>query len=118
MNVTEYSKENFKMNKSWKEDIVRPKKAFGVDALLQRPVAGRRLLNLHGSREDVTVVRGSEYLWVENFHHFATDHREACMNMTARHEASLGHFGYSLIGLTKYFVSPAIEPYYVKIRGE
>ena len=79
------------------------------------PAHHRRLLEYNGPRTNITVTKGKEYSWVEHWAEVARNNTDVCGAVINKHESEVAHFGYSLIGLKKFIVSPALKPYYVTL---
>ena len=56
----------------------------------------RRLLELHGSRSNITVIKGSEFQWEESFNTYAAANDRMCQEVFEKYEARVNAFGYSL----------------------
>ena len=74
----------------------------------------RRLLELHGSADDVKVIKDSEYLWVDVFHEYAANHQQQCSKMVDTYEASVNRFGYSLKEPRRFWMAKGVAAWYVR----
>ena len=79
-----------------------------------QPRKGRGLLELHGSRTNITVVADSEFLWIETFNRFAAVHKSHCDAMILKYEARVNKYGYSLVTPRKFWKPAPYEDQYIK----
>jgi hypothetical protein len=82
---------------------------------LIRPAA-RKLSYLRGDREQVQVLKGMEFHWIDDFVAFNTSTlgNNTCSSLFARFEPLIKPFGYSLVNFTHITKPKAFEPYYIK----
>ena len=89
-----------------------------TDKTVERPWmqhAHRRLLEYHGSRANITVIKGSEFTWVQSFSKYESDHhRMECRAAIKQYEARVNAFGYSLANMKKYHDPGAFSQWHVK----
>ena len=77
-----------------------------TDKTVERPwmhAHRRGLLEYHGSRANIAVIKGSEFTWLQSFTKYETDnHRMECSDSVTAYETRVNAFGYSLVNMKKY----------------